>query len=279
MRIDFFGKSRDVNKSTNDESDNPWPTGIKAAQAQGRLRRLPEIFSGITKRIPSNPASVPSENGAPASRARAILPTVLTPHPEDLSDIGRALYPKHTVSLDEVTSAMAVTSDVSPVGEAVSVNPESTEIPATKYEATHERYGNLTIQQAKKSRQSKLISYNLVLRFRGDIYEYRKDMIVDSADTEYGGRSTLGYSDIYLPEKMQNKGVGYMLHYALAEAGLAAGTDLIVVSSVVSDAMRRLCEQVGMKEDGVGWGSYSGRPAEVAQLAAKRARAKGWELP
>ncbi|MBR7964611.1 hypothetical protein KDW41_29940 [Burkholderia vietnamiensis] len=101
-------------------------------------------------------------------------------------------------------------------------------------------------------------------------------MYVTNSDLEYGGRSTFGYGDIFLPEQMQQKGIGYLLHYAAAEAAVKLKVQRLVVSNVVSGSMHALCEKMGLANDGVALDSYSGDPERVASNAATKTQAKGW---
>jgi hypothetical protein len=91
-----------------------------------------------------------------------------------------------------------------------------------------------------------------------------------------GSRSTFGYGDIYLPEEMQQKGIGYLLHYAGADAAVKLKVLRLVVWNVVSPPMHALCDKMGMANDGVVANSYSGDPRQVAKNTATKAQAKGW---
>lgn len=111
---------------------------------------------------------------------------------------------------------------------------------------------------------------------KGQESSFIQRMYVTDRDSNYNNASTLGYSDIFLPEEMQHKGIIYLLHFAAAESALRLGTGKFVVENVVSADMHKVCRNLGLNEDGVGFGYYSGAAEGVKDRCIDALRERGW---
>ncbi|WP_175865919.1 hypothetical protein [Burkholderia cepacia] len=200
--------------------------------------------------------------------------------PNTQPSTGWTSHAAHSTVSRAPAGALQALRDLQEIGPARAVSPVEPELrtlaPAF-YKASHQHHGEFSLEQLGKASDSRVVEFKLQLKTRkGGVVSARQEMYVDNSDPEYGGCSTFGYGDIYLPEEMQQKGIGYLLHYAGADAAIKLKVRRLVVSNVVSEPMHAVCDKMGMADDGVVANSYSGDPRQVAQNCATKAQAKGW---
>jgi hypothetical protein len=138
----------------------------------------------------------------------------------------------------------------------------------------HPDHGRLTIGRHAKDADSRQVRFSLSLKTPGTAVDTVQTMYVTQQDPDFGNRSTLGYSDIDLPEAMEGRGIGTALHLVAAHTARELGVQQVVVQSVVSPAMEVLCERMGMTETAPG--SFAADPAAMERACRDRIRSKGW---
>jgi hypothetical protein len=108
----------------------------------------------------------------------------------------------------------------------------------------------------------------------GDPVQRNITMYAENEDPRHDGRSTLGLSDITLPEAMRNKGIGGQLLGATAIEAGNRGIELVVIDNVVSGPMLSLCQRLGMRE--AGHGDFELEPGALANKCRELASQKDW---
>ncbi|WP_208662101.1 hypothetical protein [Kosakonia sp. MUSA4] len=147
---------------------------------------------------------------------------------------------------------------------------------AGSFHFRHPRHGNIEIFRVAKSDKQNTLDFKINLSGKGVESSYIQRMYVTDRDDNYNNASTLGYSDIFLPMEMQHRGIIYLLHFAAAESVLRLGADKFVVDNVVSAEMHKVCQNLGLKEDGIGFGYYSGAAEGVKERCIDYMHTKGW---
>lgn len=173
----------------------------------------------------------------------------------------------------------ASTIEMSNVQTIQSIAPTSRALPGATYRVSHPVHGDVTIERQPKSADSKTVTFNIQLQpgNGGSAVHYAHCMYVDNVDDEHRGHSTLGYADIFMPEEMQGKGIGYAYHAAAAQAARDLGVDRLVVNNCVSEPMRNLCENTGMSDlEASAAFSYAGSPEALIASNQHKSSQRGW---
>lgn len=157
-------------------------------------------------------------------------------------------------------------------GRVQPVSLQQAQLPVAKFYFRHPQHGEVNVQRALKAAGKNEIQFTIT--HQGCTVTHT--MYVSDHDSNHHDASTLGYGDIFLPENMQDKGISYLLHFAAADAAERLGTEKFVIDNVVSDAMRRVCNKLGMEDDGDLPEYYSGDPVTVKDQCDSHMRQKGW---
>lgn len=139
----------------------------------------------------------------------------------------------------------------------------------------HGKLGDVTLVRHPKTADKSTVEFEFDFQHpAGELTNFRKEVYVTEHDALHENKSTLGYSDIYLPKEMQNKGVINLLHKALGDAALSMGIEKVAIDDVVSPHMMHVCESQGM---GYAAGSgFNGEPAAVIEKCNDKLVGKGW---
>ena len=143
------------------------------------------------------------------------------------------------------------------------------------YEISHPLHGVANIIRRSKGVSNKEVHIEIQLKKGSALSSYVQKVLITDLDPRHGGRSTLGYDYINLPEKMQNKGLSYFFHMALAEAALALDIEKVAIESVVSPHLEQACSQMGMKF-GTYFGRFNADPKQLALRCNIILSEKGW---
>ncbi|UYR03761.1 hypothetical protein [Ralstonia pseudosolanacearum] len=140
----------------------------------------------------------------------------------------------------------------------------------------HPSIGRFNVQANPIAPGSDGKRFNLALETpTGHLVETEHWMTYSLNDPAHGGHSSLSFGDIELPEEMQGKGLGTMYLAAAAKEAKSLGVELVAIDNVVSEAMRTLCNRVGMTQRFVP-GFYELDPSTLLRNCEQRAANKGW---
>lgn len=156
------------------------------------------------------------------------------------------------------------------------ISAEKRNLYAGSFHFRHPRHGDIEIFRLAKNNTQNTLDFKVNLSGKEGESSYIQRMYVADRDGNYNNASTLGYSDIFLPTEMQHRGIIYLLHFAAAESALRLGADKFVVDNVVSAEMHKVCQNLGLNEDGVGFGYYSGAAEGVKERCIDYMHTKGW---
>ncbi|WP_345829525.1 hypothetical protein AAGR22_21460 [Erwinia sp. HDF1-3R] len=195
-------------------------------------------------------------------------------HPEDNS-LDEMARPTSVNPLQQQGSSVARTPSCS-TDNVHNVSPEEKKLFADTFSFRHPEYGSVDIHRDNKKDSDRIITLTIKMDDEKQKKGWSKEMYISNEDPEHHGDSTVGYSDIVLPENMQNKGISHLLHYAATDAASRLGVKKFVIDNVVSVAMHSVCARLEMKEDGLSFGSYSGNPDSIKDKCSENMRRKGW---
>lgn len=211
---------------------------------------------------PSSERQLPARPEGPISKPRA-SPFV------EAKFFGIAANP-----LAERFSATGQSMESSNVGRT----PETRALGEKIYKMSHLKYGQCTVKRLPKTKSDTIAAFEISLGGLKNQRPFSKYIYIVNNDEGYQNRSTIGYSDIFLPDEMQNKGLINLLHFHMADSATSLGVEKVVVSNVVSDAMHTACKNAGMKDNGNSMHSYSGTPDVVSKNCLDTLEKRGWSV-
>ncbi len=138
---------------------------------------------------------------------------------------------------------------------------------------THPEYEILKIIRFPPEANSNKISFKLIL----NSVEYDHSLYLCPHKATGTGMRELGYSDIDMPRRFQNKGISYVYHYVGALTAQQNNVEFFAVDCVASTVLSYALTKIGMQR----WflaGNYYGESALVAAQAKKNFIRKGWTL-
>lgn len=144
------------------------------------------------------------------------------------------------------------------------------------YKMSHPKYGQCTVKRLPKTKDDTIATFEISLGGQKNQRPFSKSIYICNHDPDYQNQSTIGYSDIFLPDEMQNMRLINLLHFHIADSAKSLGVEKVVVSNVVSSAMHKACERAGMEDNGNSMYSYSGTPDDVSQNCLDTLKEKGW---
>lgn len=161
---------------------------------------------------------------------------------------------------------------------AVERNPQGARLGKMVYKLRHPDHGELTLTRHPKEPDSKEVRFELKLHDLSQAESrMTKAVYVTNEDPDHGDHSTIGYGDIDFPEEMQNKGVSYMFHRALADAGELLRVDKVAIDSVVSPFLEAACLRMGM-DNGDNAGGFNSPPDEMRQACDSILARRHWSI-
>ena len=160
---------------------------------------------------------------------------------------------------------------------AVEYKPERAHLGKMVYRMSHAHHGEATLVRHPKAVDSKAIKFEVGLRdSSGRATQFVKDMYITDEDANHSNFSTIGYGDIDFPEEMKNKGMSYLVHKALADAGVLLNIKKVAIDDVVSDVLSATCSKLGMSY-GAG-SSFNAEPAMLKKACDIALSRKGWQV-
>lgn len=129
---------------------------------------------------------------------------------------------------------------------------------------THAEYETLKVIRFPPESNGKQINFTLILNG----VDYKHSLCLCPHKATGNNMSELGYGDIDMPRRFQDKGISYVYHYVGALTALQSNIAFFAVDNVISPVLSHALTNIGMQC----WfmsGSYFGNPALAAPLAKK----------
>lgn len=131
----------------------------------------------------------------------------------------------------------------------------------------------ITIIRCPKQRQEDEIKF---LIKQGENKEHEITMQIKDADIQCGNRPTLGYSNLFLPEVMDDENIKGMLHIAAAEAATLLHADRVVIDDMFNKESEASYNQRGMSNNGGDYHYYASSPSDLLKTSRHNLKNGGW---